>query len=328
MLYPLTFHPILKERIWGGRALADLYRKPLPPRACVGESWEISDRLGDASVIANGPFAGRDLRWLMEQHGAAVMGHAANLNGRFPLLVKILDACKVLSVQVHPPAGVAAQLGGEPKAELWYVTKAVPGAELCAGLRAGVTRAEFERRLGDGTVAAGVHQVPVKAGDAMFLPSGRLHALGAGVVIFEIQQNSDTTYRVFDWNRVGNDGKHRALHVTQGLACIDFGDFEPGLIDAGWETVTGGRRRRLVKNSFFTVDEQETAATVQQTWTSDRPAILGVVAGQVGLIHPESGERLELRPGQFALLPAAANPVMVCPDAHSAWLTATCGDAA
>src|SRR5262249_1131753 len=159
-----------------------------------------------------GPCAGNSLRWLMEKHARDVLGAGASPGSRFPLLIKILDAQETLSVQVHPPAKQAAALGGEPKTEMWYITDTTGKAALFVGLKRGVTRAEFERRIADGTVAEALHRIPVKAGDAMFLPSGRLHAIGAGNVLFEIQQNSDTTYRVFDWNRKGLDGKPRELH--------------------------------------------------------------------------------------------------------------------
>ena len=230
MLYPLAFHPIFKERIWGGRELEKLYGKKIPAGKLIGESWEISDRPGDESIVANGPFAGKSLRWLMENHAAEILGGAKPAaRGRFPLLCKILDAREKLSLQVHPPASKAAELKGEPKTETWFIADAAPGAELFVGLKNGVTRAEFEKRISDGSVAECFHRVPVCAGNVMFLPSGRVHAIGAGLVIFEIQQNSDTTYRVFDWNRVGLDGKPRELHIPQSLESVDFNDFQPKL---------------------------------------------------------------------------------------------------
>src|SRR5215204_3567653 len=229
MLYPLTFQPIFKERIWGGRNLERLYRKQLPAKNAIGESWEITDRPEGVSVIANGPLAGKDLRWLMEEHRAELLGRDFSAE-RFPLLIKILDCQDTLSVQVHPPAKIAAELGGEPKTEMWYIADATAEAKLYAGLKRGVTRDEFEKRIADGSVADALHSLKVQAGDVMFLPSGRVHAIGAGNVIFEIQQNSDTTYRVFDWNRVGLDGTPRELHVRESLACIDFADYEPRLV--------------------------------------------------------------------------------------------------
>src|SRR5688572_7748532 len=151
MLYPLTFKPIFKERVWGGRSIETLYQKPLPPEVPIGEPREISDLPGDVSVIANGPLAGKDLHWLVEHHGNELLGYEGSQ--RFPLLVKILDAQEKLSLQVHPPASVAPRLGGEPKTEMWYIVQATPEAALYVGLKVGVTREEFERKVKDGTVA-------------------------------------------------------------------------------------------------------------------------------------------------------------------------------
>jgi len=158
MLYPLKFTPRFKERVWGARNLERLYRKRLPVGVPIGESWEITDRPGDVSVIANGALAGRDLRWLMEQHGPALLGKARALNGHFPLLIKILDAQDTLSLQVHPPAAKAAELKGEPKTEMWFITEAQSDAALFVGLRRGMTRSEFERKVADGTVAECFHR--------------------------------------------------------------------------------------------------------------------------------------------------------------------------
>ncbi|HEX4343254.1 MAG TPA: type I phosphomannose isomerase catalytic subunit, partial [Verrucomicrobiae bacterium] len=182
-LYPLTFQPIFKERVWGGRNLERLYQKALPPGGPIGESWEISDRPGDVSIIANGPLAGKDLQWLMENHAAELLGSAKAGVRQFPLLIKIIDAQDKLSLQVHPPASIAKKFGGEPKTEMWYVAEATPEAALFVGLKRGITRAEFERRITDGTVAECFHRIPAKKDSAIFLPSGRVHAIGGGNVI-------------------------------------------------------------------------------------------------------------------------------------------------
>jgi mannose-6-phosphate isomerase len=303
MLYPLTFEPILMDRVWGGRNLDRLYHKSLPEGARIGESWEITDRAEAVSRIANGPLAGRDLRWLMTRHGAEVVGRPVAEAERFPLLLKILDAEQTLSLQVHPPAAIAAGMGGEPKTELWYVTHATSAAALFAGLRQGVTRADFERRIRDGTVAECFHRIPVRSGDAMFLPSGRVHALGAGNVIFEIQQNSDTTYRVFDWNRLGLDGKPRELHIDQSLACVDFEDFEPDLIRSPWRDDPPVQRRVLVRDPHFAVDALRSNAPGSKAFNAGECRILAIISGEV--VVGGGDQAVRLAAGNFCLIPAA-----------------------
>jgi len=303
MLYPLTFKPIFKERVWGGRRIADLYGKPLPPGRPIGESWEITDRPGDVSVIENGPLAGRDLHWLVTNHAAELFGQSvAPPPPHFPWLIKILDAQDKLSLQVHPPAGIAAELGGEPKTEMWYVAAAAPEADIFAGLKRGVTRAEFERKTADGTVAECFHRIAVKPGDCMFLRSGRVHALGAGSVIFEIQQNSDTTYRVFDWNRVGLDGQPRELHIEQSMHSIDFKDFEPTLIEPKFESTPAGRVRPLVNDPLFRVDQLAIDAGKQLPLDPATMQVIGLLKGAAEVTSP-AGD-VALAAGQFALIPA------------------------
>jgi mannose-6-phosphate isomerase len=306
-LYPLTFKPIFKERVWGGRNLERLYHKALPPEALIGESWEISDRPDDASIIANGTLAGRDLRWLMQHHADELLGGEKAGVERFPLLVKILDAREKLSLQVHPPSHKALELGGEPKTELWYVAEATPDAELFAGLKHGVTRAEFERKIRAGTVADCFHRLPAQKGDVLFLPSGRVHALGADCVIFEIQQNSDTTYRVFDWNRLGLDGKPRELHVARSLASINFDDFEPRLIRSLYSRNASLKVRYLVDDPLFRVDACLVKRGGRFHLRSEALQILGLLRGHLEINHGES--MLALQAGQFALLPACLGRV-------------------
>jgi len=325
VLYPLTFQPIFKERIWGGRSLEQLYGKKLPHGNPIGESWEISDRPGNASVITNGSLAGKDLRWLMENHSVELLGSAHAQSGRFPLLIKILDAREKLSLQVHPPAHKAAALGGEPKSEMWYVADATPGAELYVGLKQGVTRAEFERKIHDGAVADCFHRVSVRSGDAMFLPSGRVHAIGAGLVLFEIQQNSDTTYRVFDWNRVGLDGQPRELHVPQSLESIDFNDFEPTLVAGEVSTAPNLQIRRLVQNPLFTVELLNTETKDSIIWRGRRMQIIGVLKGTVSVATAGGEPPVELRPGEFCLLPADLNSAELFPEKKTSFLRVEAG---
>jgi mannose-6-phosphate isomerase len=318
MLHPLLFQPVFMERVWGGRNLERLYQKPLPANKVIGESWEISDRPEAVSVIANGPLAGKTLRWLMEEHRRDLLGTSADAAGRFPLLVKILDAQETLSVQVHPPTHVAAELGGEPKTEMWFITDAMPDAALYVGLKQGVTRAQFEQKIGDGTVAECLPRLPVKTGDAMFLPSGRLHAIGAGNVLFEIQQNSDTTYRVFDWNRTGLDGQPRALHVQQSLASIDFEDIEPRLIHSIYSRNPTLAVRYLVNDPLFRVDACQARRGARFHLRSESLQILGVVRGRLELKHGEM--IVPLKPGDFCLLPACLDRVTVTSEKQTEFL--------
>jgi len=319
MLYPLTFQPIFKERVWGGRNLERLYRKSLPPGATIGESWEISDRPGDVSVITNGPLAGKDLRWLMQHHERELLGDTPSPDGRFPLLIKILDAEDKLSLQVHPPVEVAAMLGGEPKTEVWYVADAATGAELCVGLKQGVTREMFEKKLRTGDAAECIHRVPVRKGDAMFLRSGRIHTIGAGLVIFEIQQNSDTTYRVFDWNRAGLDGKPRELHVEQSLASIDFNDFEPALVSDVSVDAGAMRIRDLVHDPLFIASEIHVQSATS-ILLAKRLQVLTVLEQRMIVVSETIS--VELRPGQCCLVPAGSKVAELWAEAGTRYLSA------
>lgn len=224
---PLTFEPLYQPRVWGGRRLQEHLGRSLPPHQPIGEAWELVDRPEAQSVVNAGTHAGKTLHGLWTQHRRAVFGDRTPETPRFPLLAKLLDARETLSVQVHPPAALADSLRAEPKTEMWYVLEATPGAAIFAGFKRGVTRRSFEEALRENTVAELLHRIPVRAGDAITIPSGRCHAIGAGCLIAEIQQNSDSTYRVYDWNRPGLDGKPRELHIAESLQSIDFHDHEP-----------------------------------------------------------------------------------------------------
>lgn len=225
MQTPLIFTPLLKVRVWGGERLKS--RAPGAPAEPVGESWEIADHDADTTVVAAGPHAGKSLHELLVEDKEGLCGAAVDPASpdRFPLMLKLIDPATDLSVQVHPNDAYAGeQVAGElGKTEAWYVLDAEPGGQIYRGLKEGVTREQFRSALDDGSVTNLLQAVPVKAGDVAFLPSGMVHALGGGVRIAEIQQNSDTTYRVFDWNRVGLDGNPRELHVDHALAVTDFG---------------------------------------------------------------------------------------------------------
>jgi len=286
---PLIFEPIFIERIWGGRRLESEFHKKLPLQKRIGESWEIVDRPGAQSVVADGSLCGKTLHELWTQHRREIFGDLAD-TPRFPLLIKILDAQEELSLQVHPPENLARSLGGEPKSEFWYVVAADPDAELLLGFREPITRRRLEERLGDGTVIDHVHRIRVQAGDAVFLPAGRVHAVGAGNLIIEIQQNSDTTYRVFDWNRTDPaTGSKRDLHVEQAIQCIDFKDVQPKLIQSEGEL--------LISHNLFEI----------RRWNLDgarEAAPLGQFVIVCCLTGNLSCARAKLAPGEFFLIPA------------------------
>jgi mannose-6-phosphate isomerase len=216
----LQFEPIYQERVWGGRYLENYLGRKLPGTAPIGESWELVDRPEAQSVISAGQWKGETLRRTIEEKSAEIMGPLWPKDRPFPILVKWLDCRDRLSVQVHPPAAIAATLGGEPKTENWYFGKTDPGAAVYAGLKAGVTKESFEKAIASGTVDQCLDRLSVQDGDSLLIHSGTMHAIDAGNVILEIQQNSDTTYRVYDWGRVGLDGKPRTLHVRESLASL------------------------------------------------------------------------------------------------------------
>jgi mannose-6-phosphate isomerase len=217
----------------------------LPANTRIGESWEIVDRSDAQSVVACGSLKGKTLHELWVDDRPLIFGEVPNAP-RFPLLIKLLDAQEKLSLQVHPPENVASKLGGEPKSEFWYMAAADPGAELFLGFGEPITRGRFEEKLGDGTVIDYVQKIAVRTGDAVFLPAGRVHAVGAGNLLIEVQQNSDTTYRVFDWNRTDPaTGTKRELHVEQAFQCIDFEDVQPKLIQSEGEL--------LISHSLFEI---------------------------------------------------------------------------
>ncbi len=326
MLYPYKFTPVLIERVWGGNAL-EHYGKSVPPGKRIGESWEISDRDDVQSVIANGPDKGKTLRQQIEAHGTELLGTNCTSRAgvppasskkptspatpaplRFPLLVKLLDARERLSLQVHPPPALAAKFKGEPKTEMWYVLETEPDAHLIAGLRRGVSAADFMRSL-EGQkdvkpIEEMLHRFPVLPGDVFFVPSGRMHAIDAGVVLVEIQQNSDTTYRVYDWGRVGLDGKPRQIHIKESMVCIDFKDYEPKKQRPKVEEKGVNGLWRLIECEYFHVHRLD----IQNAWPDRTDGssfhILTCISGALGIVTPD-GKEDRINIGEFILLPAA-----------------------
>lgn len=311
---PLTFAPRLKHYLWGGRRLEELFGRRLPP-GVTAESWEVSGYPAEPSVVADGPLAGRELPDLVAQYGVDLLGRRgarAVESGTFPLLVKLLDASHALSVQVHPDDAWAAAHGtGESgKDEMWHILHAEPGACIVHGLRTGVDRAALRGAVAEGRVQDALNRVPVHHGDSIMVPAGTVHGILSGVVLLEVQQTSDTTYRIYDWDRLGPDGRPRELHVDRALEVIDFGHAgaapaEPRLVEAG-----GGMRREVVAEcGHFVVERLRAGAGAIFAANLDGESfeVWGTVAGTASL-HPSRAPALGMEPARFILLPATMGP--------------------
>jgi mannose-6-phosphate isomerase len=230
MHLPVRFQPLYQARVWGGRALGEVFARALPGAEPIGESWEIVDRPEAQSIVSNGPLSGMTLREALRLRCTDWIGPDWPVTRPFPLLVKWLDCRERLSLQVHPPAEIAPAMHGEPKTENWYLADAKGESGLILGLRPGVTRDRFGAAIEDNTLEQCVNRYQVKAGDSVLVRSGTVHAIDAGCLILEIQQNSDTTYRVYDWGRMGLDGKPRRLHVAESMKSILFDEPPPPIV--------------------------------------------------------------------------------------------------
>jgi mannose-6-phosphate isomerase len=287
---PILFEPIFMERVWGGRRLEALLGKQLPPGKKIGESWEVVDRPEAQSVVRQGSLKGKTLHELWCDDRTEIFGTGIPDSPRFPILGKLLDATEKLSLQVHPPAKVAQSLGGEPKSELWYFLATEPGAEIFAGLRAGVQRDQFADALHTGGIPDLVYRLALRTGESFFVPSGRLHALGAGNVVVEIQQNSDTTYRVFDWARRDDSARPRDLHFAESIRSISFDDYEPEPVRAEGE--------QLLRCPHFLVEKWEIAGE-RLALLEPRFALFVCLSGEIAATDEV------FRPGDFFLVPAS-----------------------
>lgn len=333
-LYPLLFDPIYKEKVWGGRAMERLGRD-LPGDAStpIGESWELVDLASTSasgggggaehSLVSNGPLAGTRIDALIAAHGESLLGTSAPHDASaFPLLIKYLDASANLSVQVHPsPAYAAAHPGAHLKSEAWYVVDCEPGAVIYKGLRPGVTAEQLRAALTtntDDAVVPLLNTVPVARGDCHYLPSGTCHALGAGVLVAEVQTPSDTTFRVYDWGRTG-----RELHVEQAIACIDFDD-SAGDSPNAWELRETSESdhastTRLVRCPFFGIERIDAQAGHTQDWQPAQPEVWMVLAGQV-TVGAHQGDPVTIGRGKTVMLPPGIGPLRASAAKAASWL--------
>ncbi|MCS6971037.1 MAG: class I mannose-6-phosphate isomerase [Planctomycetota bacterium] len=307
---PLSFVPVYHVLVWGGRRMAR-WRPDLPP-GTIGESWDLADHPRGMSVVAEGPLAGRTLGELTREHGRELVG--AQWDGReFPLLVKLIDASDRLSVQVHPDDALAQRfgVGARGKTECWLVLE--DGGEVYVGLKAGVTQGSFANALALGTVPECLSYHPVGKGDVVFLPARTVHALGAGTLVYEVQQTCDVTFRVYDWGRVGLDGKPRQLHIQQSLETIDYsGELGGGVRRIAWRAHPyGGQWRELASCRYFALEERRAA----QIAAGGHGGFSIVICLEgVGTLSTAGGS-VRLQPMRTYLVPAAAGPWQAHADA-------------
>ena len=307
---PLTFVPRLKDYLWGGRELGRLFGRWLPD-GVVAESWEVSGHPAGVSVVDSGPLAGRDLPGLVAEFGTRLVGRrgeAAAARGEFPLLVKLLDASHALSVQVHPDDRYAAanELGEPGKTEMWYIVHAEPGARIIHGLTPGTDRAALRRAVVEGRVQDCLNRVGVRPGDSILVPAGTVHGVLSGVVLVEIQQCSDTTFRIHDWDRLGPDGRARELHTERALDAIRFGQTVPVPVAPTTAGAGDGVRREVIADcDHFVVERLHLEAGARFTSELDGETfeIWGVVSGRAA-VDSAAAPSLVLEHARFALLPA------------------------
>jgi len=303
---PLLFEPIFKRKPWGGRRLEKLLQKRLPAGEAIGESWELVSLPGNESVVRSGPLAGRTLHELVRRWGTDLLGDAALVDGRFPLLVKFLDACQNLSVQVHPkpvPGATAWQPG--VKHEAWYILHADPDAALFVGTRTGVTLEHLRAVAGTPATRNLLRSWRVSAGDCLYLPSGIVHALGAGIVVAEVQDPSDVTYRLYDWDRVDADGRPRDLHVEQAIANVRLDIPDQLIIQPRTQLHSSlATGCRLVTCERFTVDTLSFVPDRKLPLPAGKMRVWIATGGYGSLLGRGFG--LDFRAGDVVLIPAGA----------------------
>jgi mannose-6-phosphate isomerase len=301
-LYPFYCEPVYRDYIWGGDRIVRRFDRAVPP-GVYAESWEVSDRPEGQSVVANGPLHGRTLGELVRDFGAALVGSAGS-GSPFPLLIKLIDAHERLSVQVHPDDEAARRTGVEAKTEMWYVLDAEPDACVYAGWKPGTDAAACREGLRTERLEAMLNRVPVTAGDAVFMPGGRVHAIGAGCLLLEVQQNSNTTYRLYDWGRRAADGRARPLHVEAALQVMHWRDDAPvKLMARPFDQPDTNAARELWTCPCFRVDQLRLCSP----WTiqHDGQSFHALFSAEAALTVQSEGGTLELPRGTVGLVPAA-----------------------
>jgi len=304
-LYPLLFQPNLHTVVWGGNQLRP-YKGLKPSEEPIGESWEVSAVPTSTSIISNGVFAGKDLISVINEQLDAILGKKVNqkYNGKLPLLVKFIDAKRDLSIQVHPNNEMAMREHGKMgKSEMWYVIKADEGAHLYAGFKQEITPEEYHQRIADGTITEVLADHKVKAGDVFYLPAGRVHAICGGILLAEVQQSSDVTYRIFDYNRPGMDGKPRELHTGLAAQALDY-HVEPNYRTEYVET--SNKAVQIIDSPYFSVRVMEVSKPFHRDLRKyDSFIITMCIEGNCKIRVRSTGEEILLKQGNSTLIPAA-----------------------
>lgn len=323
-LYPLKFEPILKDKIWGGIRLKTMLYKEISPANCCGESWEVSGLVGDESMITNGFLAENNLNELLEIYMTELVGEKnyEKYGLGFPLLIKFIDAQDNLSVQVHPDDELAQRKYGQSgKTEMWHVIASEPGSGLYVGFNKTVSKAQFEEAIANGTVEEVLQFYPVQPGDTFMIPAGTVHAIGKGVLLAEIQQPSDITFRVFDWNRLDDEGNSRELHVQEALEAIDF-DHQTDNFKVECQLQLN-KTVRLVRSQYFNTSLLEFDQPLNKSFVEiDSFVIYMCLDGQILLAYGDERERLET--GEVVLIPAEMEEVQLLPARKSKVLEVYC----
>lgn len=315
-MYPLKFEPVLKQTLWGGDKIIPFkhLNEDLPN---VGESWEVSAVEGSESVVANGACKGMTLPEMVRKYKDELVGEAnyARFGDKFPLLIKFIDAKQDLSIQVHPGDELARKRHNSfGKNEMWYVVSAEPGAKLISGFSQEITPKEYKERVADGTFAEALQACAVKPGDVFYVPAGRVHGIGAGVFVAEIQQTSDITYRIFDYNRRDKDGKLRELHVSQAVDAINYEDVEDDFRTL-YEPVPN-EPVELVACPYFTTSVYDMTEEITCDYSElDSFVVFICVEGACRLLDDAKNE-VSLRAGETVLFPATTQEVTILPETH------------
>ena len=309
--YPLLFKPVYRDYLWGGNRIASQFSRENTPTPCA-ESWEISAHPDGMSIVENGPLAGKSLEELGKEQGEALFGSHSE-NGHFPLLIKIIDAKSRLSVQVHPDEEAAAQYGGEAKTEMWYILDAPADGFVCAGLKPGVGPRIFHDAIIDKKVPSLLRTLKVVPGKSVFIPGGLVHAICEGCLILEVQQNSNTTYRVFDWDRIGTDGKPRLLHLRQAAEVIDWHAPELDLQTPipMKATAASNKREKILRCDFFTLEKYVLAEA--EPFLPDGSSFRVVFVSEGSINIRWAGGETSVPHGRSCLIPASMPPYTIIP---------------